>query len=84
MLGTYPEPAPAGKSQLKSWCAQGPGTRALADHPGKAALFLGKAKLGNADFLRGGSHHFLKGFFYLNASCKMDFLLNPLTEQQGN
>lgn len=86
MLGTYLEPAPAGKPQFNTCRTRGPGEQALEDHLGKAALFLGKAKLGDADFLHGdaSSHHFLKGFLYLNVSCKVDLLLNPLSSGEIN
>lgn len=67
-------------------CFQGPLEQAPGDHPEKVALFLRKAKLGDADFCHGGtgSHHFLKCFLYLHVSRKVDLLLNPLTEQQRN
>lgn len=86
MLSSDLELAPAEKPQFNTHHTQGPGERTPADHLRKAALFLGKAKLGDADFCCGdtGSHHFLKGFLYLNVSCKVDLLLNPLTEQRGN
>lgn len=84
MLNT--ESAPSAKPLFNICCSQGPEEQAPADHPGKAVLFLRKAKLGDADFHHGdtGSHHLLKCFLYLHVSCKVDLLLNPLTEQQGN
>lgn len=86
VLNTDFESVPTAKSLFNIYCFQGPSEQALADHPGKAALFLRKEKLGDADFHHGdtASHHFLKHFLYLHVSCKMDLLLNLLTEQQRN